>query len=59
MIVEKIKEAYDHNIIMIDISSSLYYSKFGEVKYCPIEFDMWEKLKKIFGGEKNVQRDKA
>ena len=54
MTMEKIKEAKDHNIMMIDIASSLNYSEFDEVKNCPSAFDMWEKLKKVFGGDKNV-----
>ena len=45
--------------MMIDITSYLNYSKFDEVKDCPTAFDMWEKLKKVFGGDKNVQRDNA
>ena len=59
MNIEQIKEAKDHNTVMIDIASSLNYSEFDEVKNCPSAFDMWEKLKKVFGGEKNVQSSKA
>lgn len=44
---------------MIDIASSLNYSKFNEVKDCPIAYELWGKIKKVYGGDKNVQRAKA
>ena len=52
------KEAKDHNIMMIDIASSLNYSEFGEVKDCPTTFDMWEKLHRVYKGDKNVKTTK-
>ena len=45
--------------MMIDIASSLNYSEFDEVKDCPTTFEMWEKLQKFYGGDKNVQRAKV
>ena len=48
-----------YNIMMIDIASSLKYSKFDEVKYCPTAFEMWEKLQRVYEGDKNMQRAKA
>ena len=34
MIVEEIAEKKSHNIMKIDIASSLNYAKFDEVNYC-------------------------
>ena len=43
---------------MTDIASTLSYAKFDEVKDCKTNFDMWNKLKEIYGGYKNVRRAK-
>ena len=51
MIVEHMKEAKDHNIMMIDIASSLNYYEFDEVKEYPTTFEIWEKLQKVYRGE--------
>ena len=48
----------NHNTMMIDIASSLSYSKFDEVKDYPIAYDMWKKLIEIYGGDDNVKRAK-
>ena len=56
MTMEQMKEEKYHNIMMIDIASSLNYSKFDEVKYFPTMFEMWEKPQKVYGGDKNVKR---
>ena len=47
LIVEDIAKKKNHNIMMIDIATSLNYAKFDEVKYCPTAFHMWKKLKKM------------
>ena len=57
--IEQIAEKKNHNIMMIDISSSLNYSKFDEVKICTTTYDRWIKLKEIYGGDDNVRRGKA
>ena len=44
---------------MIDISSSLNYAKFDEVKDCPTTFHMWKKLNKVYGCDDNVKRAKV
>ena len=44
---------------MIDISSILNYAKFDEVKSWTIAYDMWIKLKSIYGGDDNVRRAKV
>ena len=43
---------------MIDIASTLSYAKFDEIKDCKTIFDMWNKLKEIYGGNDNVNRAK-
>ena len=59
MIVEEITKKKSHNIMMIDIASSLNYFKFDEVKDCGIVYEMWIKKKAIYGGDDNVRRAKA
>ena len=56
MIIEEIVEEKNHNIMMIDIASSLNYAKFDEVKDCGTYYEMWIKLKSIYGGDENVRR---
>ena len=46
----------NHNIMMIDIASTLSYDEFDGIKDCKIAFDMWNKLKDIYGGDDNVRR---
>ena len=43
---------------MIDIASALNYAEFNEVKDCKTTFEMWKKLKDIYGGDENVRRAK-
>ena len=47
LLVEDISEKKNHNIMMIDIASTLNYAKFDEVKGCATTHDMWTKLKDI------------
>ena len=44
--------------MMTNIASSLSYEEFDEVKDCKITFEMWNKLKDIYGGDYNVRRAK-
>ena len=57
--VEDIIEKNNHNIMMIDIASSLNHAEFDEVKDCATTFEMWKKLKDIYGGDDNVKRAKV
>ena len=57
--IEDIAEIKNHNIMMIDIASALSYAEFDEVKDCKTTFEMWNKLKDIYGGDDNVKRAKA
>ena len=42
--------------MMNDIVSTLNYVEFDEVKICTTTYDMWIKLKVIYGGDDNVRR---
>ena len=57
--MEEIVENKNHNIMMIDIPSTLNYAKFDEVKYFPTAHKMWNKLKNIYEGDDNVRRAKV
>jgi hypothetical protein len=56
--VEEITEKKNHNFTMIDISSSLKYVEFDEVKSYTTNHEMWTKLKDIYRGDDNVRRAK-
>ena len=56
--IEDLAKKKNHNIMMIDIASTLSYEEFDEVKDCKIYFAMWNKLKGIYGGDENVRRAK-
>ena len=58
MTMDQMMDMKIHNIMMIDIASSLSYSEFDEVKDWPTTYDMWKKLKEIHRGDDNVRRDK-
>ena len=45
--------------MVIDIASTLSYEEFNEVKHYKTAFDMWNKLKDIYGGDENVRRAKV
>ena len=57
--VGDIAEKKTHNTMMIDIASALSYDEFDDVKDCKIAFEMWNKLKEIYGGDENVRRAKV
>ena len=44
---------------MIDIVFASNYAKFDEVKSCTRTYDMWIKLKYIYGGDDNIKRAKV
>ena len=52
-------EKKTHNNMMIDIASALSYEEFDDIKDCKNAFEMWNKLKEIYGGDDNVRREKA
>lgn len=57
--IEDIAEKKNHNTMMIDIASALSYEEFDEIKDYTTAHEMWNKLKKIYGGDDNVKRAKA
>ena len=56
--VDQIVEKKNHNIMMIDNTSTLNYVEFDEVKDCPTAHKMWINLKHIHRGDANVRRAK-
>ena len=56
LLVEDIAKKKNHNIMMIDIASTLSYGKFDQVKDYKITHEMWTKLKDIYEGDENVRR---
>ena len=54
--MEEITEKKNHNIMMIDIASTLNYVKFDEEKDYGTCYEMWIKMKAICGGDDNVRR---
>ena len=45
--------------MMIDIALALSYEEFDKIKDCKTTFEMWNKLKEIYGGDYNGRRAKA
>ena len=59
MSMDHMVDIMNQNIVMIDITSSLNYSKFDEVKDGPTAYDMWKKLHSISRGDENMKRAKV
>ena len=53
------KKKKEHNQAMLEIASSLSYAKFDDIKGLDSAKKMWDALKTVYGGEKNVQRAKS
>ena len=43
---------------MIDITTTLNYEEFDQIKDCKNAHKIWIKLKEIYGGDDNVRRAK-
>lgn len=54
-----LKKKKEHNQEMLEISSSLRYTKFDDIKECDTIEKMWDAMEKIYGGDKNVLRAKS
>ena len=52
------KKKKEHNQEMLEIVSTLSYTKFDDIKGCKTTYKMWESLQTIYGGDKNVQMAK-
>ena len=59
LFVNDIVEKKTHNIMMIDIASTLSCEKFDDIEDFKYTFEMWEKLTEIYGGDDNVRRAKV
>ena len=49
----------EHNQAMLEIASPLSYAEFDDIKGLDSAKKMWDALKIIYGGDKNVQRAKS
>lgn len=59
-----LKKKKEHNQEMLEISSSLSYLEFDDIKYCDIKYcdttkKMWDAIQTIYGGDTNVLRAKS
>ena len=57
-IVDDMRKKKEHNQVMLEIASTLSYAEFDDIKGLNITKKMWDSFKKIYGGDKNVQRAK-
>ena len=48
----------EHNQVILEIASTLSYAEFDDIKGLDSAKKIWDALKKIYGGDKNVQRPK-
>ena len=44
---------------MMEIASTLSYTKFHDIKECDTAKKMWDAIEKIYRGDKNAMRDKS
>ena len=56
---EDMKKKKEHNQAMMEISSTLSYAEFDDIKGLNSTKKMWESLATIYGGDTNVLRAKA
>ena len=56
---DDLKKMKEYNQAMMEISFSLNYAKFDDIKGLDSAKRMWDALKKIYEGDKKVQRAKS
>lgn len=56
---EDLKKNKEHNQVMLEIASSLSYTKFDDIKECDTAKKIWDAIEKIYGGDRNVLRAKS
>ena len=56
---DDLRKKKKHNQAMLEIASTLSYAKFNDIKGLDSANKMWDALKTIYGGDKNVQRAKS
>ena len=53
---DDLRKRKEHNQAMLEIASALSYAEFHDIKSIDSAKKMWDALKTIYGGDKNVQR---
>ena len=48
LLIRHIAEKKNHNVMMIDIASTLSYAEFDEIKDYKSTYTMWNKIKEIY-----------
>ena len=56
---DDMRKKKEHNQEMLEIASALSYAKFHDIKGLDSAKKMWDALKTIYGGGKNVSRAKS
>ena len=57
-IAEDLRKNKEHNQAMLEISLTLSYAEYDDIKGCDTTHKMWTALSTIYGGDQNVQRAK-
>ena len=57
--VEDMKKKKEHNQTMLEIASTLSYTKFDDIKGLYSAKKMWDSLYTIYGGDTNILRAKS
>ena len=52
-IAKDMKKKKEYNQTILEISSTLSYAKFDDIKGCTSAFKMWGALSNIYGGDQN------
>ena len=58
-IADDLRKRKEHNQAMLEIASSLSCAEFDDIKGLDSAKKMWDALKEIYGGDKNVKRTKS
>lgn len=58
IIAQQLKEKEEHDQAILEIASALSYTKFDDIKTYKNVKEMWDTLQTIYGGDKNVPREK-
>ena len=57
--INDLKKKKEHNHAMLEIASSLSYSRFDDIKDCDTAKKMWDAIQKFYGGDRNVLQAKS
>ena len=53
------KKNKEYNQAMLEITSTLSYAEFDDIKGCASEKKMWDALHTIYGGDTNILKAKS